>query len=42
MRCPKCKKRFTPQKPWAKYCTKACGDAARMRAYRERKKKGVR
>jgi len=30
-------KRFTPLKPWRKYCSKACGDAARHRAYYQRK-----
>lgn len=41
MTCAECKKRFTPEKPWAKYCGRLCGDAARARAYRERKKKGA-
>jgi len=34
----KCKKRFRPEKPWAKFCSRACGDAVRHREYRERKK----
>lgn len=36
--CPICQKEFTPQKTWGKYCSRKCGDIARMRAYRERKK----
>ena len=34
-----CKKKFTPEKPWAKYATKECGDRARMKRYRARLKK---
>lgn len=38
-----CKRRFTPEKPWAKYATKECGDAARHKRYRARlKKRGTR
>jgi hypothetical protein len=39
MTCPECHKRFTPEKPWAKYDTRACANKARMRAYRLRLKK---
>lgn len=35
----KCKKRFTPEKPWARYCSEACGDIVRHLAYRGRTKK---
>lgn len=36
--CPICSKEFTPLKTWGKYCSRKCGDIARMRAYRERRK----
>ncbi len=35
--CPICQKEFTPKKQWGKYCSRKCGDVARMRAYRKRK-----
>ena len=31
----KCRKKFTPNKPWQKYCTLRCGDLERQRRRRE-------
>ncbi len=32
------RRKFTPGKPWGKYCCPACGDAKRMRKYYGRQK----
>jgi hypothetical protein len=31
----KCRKKFTPTKPWQKFCTLKCGDLERQRRRRE-------
>ena len=43
MKCAneKCSKRFKPGKPWARYCSRRCGDAARMRTHYWRVKKAA-
>lgn len=31
----KCRKKFTPSKPWQKFCDEACGNLERQRRRRE-------
>ena len=33
-----CRKGFKPGKAWSKYCTYACGNNARVRKYRKKKR----
>ncbi len=39
MICPTCKTRFKPAVPWTKYCTRKCGNTARVRKHRKRNAK---
>lgn len=38
IKCKNCKEKFKPGKPWAKYCSVACGDAVRGARYYKSKK----
>ena len=39
MKCEHCGVAFKPRRSWSKYCSKKCGNSARVKAFRAKVKK---